>query len=206
MNYLLTVKKDRLLKRPDLIFFTGNAQSYTITFDFDAEWDGLLKFATFTDGGGQTYVVGIEENAVSVPAEILEKAGDCSVGVWATNAEESIRRISTNLIDFRVEQGAYSAGLAAVEKTPDVWEVLFGNSVPKIIDGYWHIFDISKNDYVTTGIRAVGEKPKKLVDYYTEADKAELISDIEERIIGDIDAALNSILDIQNNLIGGGGV
>lgn len=203
MDYLLTVKKDRLLKRPDLTFFTGNAQSYTITFDFDAEWDGLLKFATFTDGGGQSYVVGIEENAVSVPSEIMEKVGDCTVGVWATNAEESIKRISTNLIDFRVEQGAYSTGLSAVEKTPDVWEVLFKNSVPKIIDGYWHIFDISKNDYVTTDIRAVGEKPKKFVDYYTEADKEELAEELENRVIGDIDSALDAIISIQNSLIGG---
>ena len=48
-----------------------------------------------------------------------------------------------------------------------------------------------------------GYTPKKGIDYNTEADKVELLSEVERTITGDIDAALDAILDLQNSLIGG---
>lgn len=51
-----------------------------------------------------------------------------------------------------------------------------------------------------------GYTPEKGVDYYTEAEKKELIDDIEQQVTGNIEAALDSIIAIQNALIGGDGV
>lgn len=48
-----------------------------------------------------------------------------------------------------------------------------------------------------------GYTPKKRIDYFTDADIAEFLSEVEETITGDIDAALDAILDLQNSLIGG---
>ncbi len=48
-----------------------------------------------------------------------------------------------------------------------------------------------------------GDVPVKGVDYYTEADKAALITEIENEVTGDIETALDGILAIQESLIGG---
>jgi ornithine cyclodeaminase/alanine dehydrogenase-like protein (mu-crystallin family) len=52
---------------------------------------------------------------------------------------------------------------------------------------------------------ADGYTPVKGVDYFTDEDKTELIAEIEAGTIGDIETALDSIIAIQNELIGGDG-
>ena len=51
-----------------------------------------------------------------------------------------------------------------------------------------------------------GDAPVKGVDYYTEADKSELIAVIESEVTGDIETALDSIITIQESLIATGGI
>lgn len=51
-----------------------------------------------------------------------------------------------------------------------------------------------------------GKTPVKGVDYYTDAEKQDLIAEITESVTGDIDVALDNIIAIQNELIGGGSV
>jgi hypothetical protein len=53
---------------------------------------------------------------------------------------------------------------------------------------------------------ADGYTPQKGVDYYTPAEKAELVEEINRTVTGDIEAALDGIIAIQNSLIGGGSV
>ena len=202
MNYLLTVKNEKITKRPDIKLLTGNIGTYTFIFDFDEHWQGLLKFASFTNAL-ETYVVEAKNDSVTIPSEILENPGLWSFGVFATNGEDNIKRISSNLLEFEVVKGAYSEGLTPQTPTPDIWEALFKNSIPSIVDGYWYIYSIDDDKYVNTGIRAVGEKPLKNIDYFTDEDKKELVGSVEKEVIGDIDSALANIISIQNELIGG---
>jgi len=181
MNYLLTVKNEKILKRPDIKLYTGNIGTYTFSFDFDEHWSGLLKFVSFTNNS-ETYVVEAKNDYITIPSEILEKSGLWSFGVFATNGEDNIKRISSNLLEFEVIKGAYSEGLTPQTPTPDVWESLFRNSIPEIRNGYWYIFSIDDNDYVNTGIRAVGTMPVKGVDYFTEEDISSLGLDGKENI------------------------
>jgi predicted RNA-binding protein with RPS1 domain len=51
-----------------------------------------------------------------------------------------------------------------------------------------------------------GKTPVKGVDYYTDAEKQDLIAEITESVTGDIDVALDNIIAIQNELIGGDSV
>ena len=202
MNYLLSVKNEIITKRPDIKLLTGNIGTYTISFNFDEHWQGLLKFVSFTNNS-ETYILQSENDTVTVPAEILENPGLWSFGVFATNGEDNIKRISSNLLEFEVVKGAYSEGLSPQTPTPDIWESLFKNSIPTIIEDYWYIYSIDENQYVNTGNRAVGEKPLKNIDYFTDEDKTELVGLIEENLIGDIETALDNIIAIQNELIGG---
>ncbi len=47
-----------------------------------------------------------------------------------------------------------------------------------------------------------GYTPQKGVDYYTEAEKTELVNEITTEVTGDIGTALDSIIAIQNELMG----
>ena len=116
----------------------------------------------------------------------------------------------------------------------------------------WFVWDAEKQEYVDTGVVAVGTNgytpikgidyfdgkdgvdgytPIKGIDYWTEADKAEIVNEVDaytkqetdtalnnlnmeisnwvhmtyatKEEMGDIDTALDSILAIQNELIGG---
>ena len=51
-----------------------------------------------------------------------------------------------------------------------------------------------------------GYTPVRGVDYWTEADKDEIKKALSEDVLGDIDTALDRIIAIQNELIGGDGV
>lgn len=202
MNYLLTVKNEKIKKRPDIKLLTGNIGTYTFSFDFDEHWQGLLKFVSFTNNS-ETYIVQAKNDTVTVPSEILQKPGLCSFGVYGTNAEDDIKRISSNLLEFEVVNGAYSEGLTPSTPTPDIWETLFKNSIPTIVDGYWYIYSVDENDYINTGVKAMGEKPQKNIDYFSDEDKSELVDMVERKAIGEIDAVLELIITIQNELIGG---
>lgn len=49
-----------------------------------------------------------------------------------------------------------------------------------------------------------GDFPESGVDYYTEEDKAEFVNTVETEVTGDIDKALDEILELQNEFLNGG--
>lgn len=53
---------------------------------------------------------------------------------------------------------------------------------------------------------ADGYTPQKSIDYYTPEEKAELVAEISRTVTGDIETALDGIIAIQNELIGGDSV
>ena len=205
MEYLIIVKNGRMKVDSNIKLPSGNIGTYTFSFNFDEFWQGLLKFASFTNAT-DTYIVQLENDTVTVPSGVLETPGICSFGVFGTNADDEIKRISTNLFEFEVTKGAYLKGVSPKPPTPDIWESMFRNSIPKIIDGYWYLYDVDENKFIKTDIQAVGKLPIKGIDYFTNDDKAELVSSIEKQMLGDIEASLDNIIDIQNSLIGGDSV
>ena len=48
-----------------------------------------------------------------------------------------------------------------------------------------------------------GHTPVKGVDYFTEEDRTVLVNELEEKAIGNIESALDEIIAMQNELIGG---
>ena len=51
-----------------------------------------------------------------------------------------------------------------------------------------------------------GHTPVNGVDYFTPEEKAAFVKEVEKGAIGDIDAALDAIIALQNSLIGGDSV
>lgn len=169
MTYKFIIKEEQIKSRPDLRLYTGNTGTYVFQFEFDENWDGLLLFASFISSEG-AYVVKIENNMATVPQELLLKPGSCHFGVYGTDSLNEVKRMSSNLVCFEVEQGAYSDGTTPEIPTPDIWETLLYNSIPVIRDKKWYIYDITTKEYKDTGICAEGKAPEKGVDYFTAED------------------------------------
>lgn len=177
MNYFFTINDEIIKGRPDLFLYTGNVGMYNFCFEFNKIWDNLIKFAVFITPE-TSYTVKLEDNMVGVPSEILTSPTNCSFGLYATNGEDDIKRISTNLIEFEIQNGAYTVGETPAVPTADIWENIFAKSIPIIRDGKWYLYDIKAEDFVDTGVCATGPTPQKGVDYWTVDDQKAIVQDL----------------------------
>ena len=71
------------------------------------------------------------------------------------------------------------------------------------VDGYLYQVTSLYSNYCVAENCGVKMFPKKGVDYYTEAEKNDIVFEIKSKVTGDIHAALDAIIAIQNSLIGG---
>lgn len=69
-----------------------------------------------------------------------------------------------------------------------------------------HGFEGTEEEWLASLHGEDGYTPQKGVDYYTEAEKKEFIQEIESEVVGDVETALDTIIELQNSLIGGGSV
>lgn len=77
----------------------------------------------------------------------------------------------------------------------DTYEIAVKNGFEGTIDEWLASLKGDKGDK--------GDTPVRGTDYWTEEDKAEVVKEAKEGAIGDIETALDGILAIQNELIGG---
>ena len=181
MDYLFTVKNDHIKPNSELELYSGNINTYTFSFEMDEEWNEFTKIAIFIKSE-KAYNVEICNNQLTVPHEILASAGSVKFGIYAVYGTDNIKRLSTNLITFDVQRGAYTDAISPTVYEPDLWEQLLSNYLPKIIDGNWHIYDLEKKNYIDTGIKAQALSPQKGIDYFTPEDIASLGIDSKENI------------------------
>lgn len=153
---------------------TSGTVGLGVEFTFDEAWTGLRKTAVFRCGNRPIPPVLCEEDRAQVPWEALEKPG-CTlfVGVYGTDSEGIDLPTVWAEVD-RVREGATVPDVDPSEPTPSAYEqtlaaakqaVDVANSVRKDADS-------GKFD------GPPGPPPKKGVDYWTPADKAEMVQEV----------------------------
>ena len=181
MEFNFTIKNDELKSVAYPKGVTGNVNTYKCIFDIECTIEGLTWFCVFKQSG-KIYNKLIEDNMCVIPYEVLTVTEPLYIGCYGTNADDDIKRVSTNFVYFDVKQGAYSEANAPETPTPDVWEDLINKTIPYIGEnGNWYVWDMNSNDYVDSGYKAQGDTPKKGVDYWTPDDKAEITEYIDEQ-------------------------
>ena len=159
-------------------------------FSFDAVWEPLEKVALFR-AGGEVYCIRDITDTVTVPWEVLEKKG-CTlyVGVYGVSQEGTLA-IPTLWAELgKIQPGADPEGTESCDPTLPVWKQAMDLAQSVREDADRGFFD--------------GHSPVRGVDYWTEADQQEILRQTEIALIGDMETALDRILAIQNELIGGG--
>lgn len=118
---ILAVTNGKLSKVRDALAVEGTINALKCGFQFRTQdWDGTTKTAVFVRGRATpsttnadiTYVILDENNECDVPAEILEKDGMFSVGVFG---ESENYRIVSNWMCYKIADGCYADGSTPVD-------------------------------------------------------------------------------------------
>ncbi|MBE7013123.1 MAG: hypothetical protein E7416_03510 [Ruminococcaceae bacterium] len=189
MIYNFTVIGDSLTLDSNFSGNSGSLNYYKCNFTFDGEWDGLTKFAVFTKGD-ETYTVFLEDNCCTMPCRLLESPATVGVGVYATNLDaDNPLRISTNFSHIVIREGAYREGVSPEVPEAELWEIYFKKAAEAAMP------------YVNAAVEDAIGKINSLNAEAKEAVDKHLI--YVEDTLGDIDKAVDAIIEIQNRVIGG---
>lgn len=146
--------------------FSGNTNTYIAEFSLNDDWDCLLRYAIFTKDEKSYICILDESNSCTLPNEILTGNGVASIGVYGTNLNSDIKRISTNTVNIEILEGAFTSDSVPASPTPSVWEQLVRYSVPKIGDNdNWYLYNLTTGEYEDTGVLA---KPDSATYYNKE--------------------------------------
>ena len=93
-----------------------------VSFDFSAEWDGLVKTAVF-EGSGVTKDVTLSGDTAVIPHECLTAPGGMlRVGVFGTDGTTQTPTVYTDI--GQIEQGADPSGDTSADPTLPIWAQL----------------------------------------------------------------------------------
>lgn len=172
-------------------------------FTFDGPWYALTKMAVFKVGA-IAKTVEIKEDMVVIPWEVLENPYEqLYVGVYGVNADCTVAIPTVWGEVCVIEPGADPEADPSVDPTPSVWEDLLarvewleqyggGSGGGGGADGYspvanvvqtanGAVITITDKKGTTTATVANGkdgDTPKKGVDYWTPADRTQMVADV----------------------------
>ncbi len=131
---------------------TSGMVGVPVTFSFDEEWDGLHKQAIFRNGEAVYSVPLMDALEATVPWEVLDCAGTLDIGAQGRNADGSIVLPTVwARVGERVYPGANGNDMTGLMATPSLYDRL---------------------------LSLIENPPVRGVDYWTEADRAQIISDV----------------------------
>ncbi len=190
MEFNFKIKNDKLFYANVLEGNSGNANTYICGFDFE-ESENFTWICVFKKEQDAYQQLIVDDKCI-IPGEVLDAKGTFLIGCYGTSGD---KRISTNWLEFNIEEGAYCEAIAPKEPTPDLWEELVANSVPFIGEnGNWYVFDRNLGEYIDSQKPARGEKgekgekgdagktPIRGVDYWTADDQNTVKTQLEEKL------------------------
>ncbi len=182
--------KNQIIERKDKFNVVADSRNYlTAHFNLSDEWNGDVT-AVFGFGGRFYNVVLDEDSTCVVPFEVI-KTPEFSVSLFC----DGEKFVTSNVATVKVQGSGMIDGEVPGTPVPTVWQQyvtvmgeLIEKGLPYIGDnGNWFLYSVEKSEYEDTGIaaRAIdGNTPVKGIDYWTDADKAEIKGYVDEAILG----------------------
>lgn len=116
VDQTLTVTKAPLIA-------AGGTDENHVEFDFCNMWDGFQRIAVFYNKPSKKYKNIIDENnSCPIPPEVTKTRGNMYFGVFGTNNSGVTR--TSEVVCYRIDEGAIESGAEPSDPTPDMWEQL----------------------------------------------------------------------------------
>lgn len=154
---------------------SGNVNYDTIVFEFCEKWTGFAKTAIFYRSRDEVYYQLLDENGSCViPKEVLRSKGTFYVGVFGVLDDKTI---TSQVISYRVQEGAITDNLTPADPTPDIYEQILSryNNYDQRLAYFEERFNGSVGDAEKFG--------GKLPEYYATSERAEAIAGSVDDII-----------------------
>lgn len=168
----------------------GNIQSTFVKFIFSVEWNNLARIAVFRNG--ETKVsVSLESEECAIPWEVLGAPGELYVSVRGIgNSGEYVLCTENESLGRVRKSDACTDAPSAEDATPEVLDALLadvaelkaggsgsgGNGKSAYEIACEHGFTGTEEQWLTSLKGADGYTPVKGIDYFTAADKAEIVA------------------------------
>lgn len=178
---------NQIIERTDSFSAVADSRDYLKAhFTFSGEWLGDITAIFGADN--KYYCVLLSDGSCTVPWEVIKAPGFTASVVCGD-------RITANKAVVDVKPSGYAEGETPKPPTPDVYAQILNSLKSPYIgeNGNWYEWDAEKAAFFDTGKRAEGDKgdpgkdgytPRRGVDYWTEADKAEIKAYVDEAILG----------------------
>lgn len=112
-----------LVETPSI--YSGDVNYDTVTFEFDYAWTGYTKTAIFYRSKDNVFYQLLDNNdKCTVPKEVLTSKGVIFVGVFGVKDDKVL---TSEVIRYRILEGAITEDLNTPDPTPDIFEQLIGN-------------------------------------------------------------------------------
>lgn len=192
-----------------------------VRFEFDSNWDGLVKTAVFECGSISICTYLGDATECDLPWEILvEENVDKTIVIGVRGYKDDVvvyPTIYTNI--DKLYKGTKIEGEQAAEPTPDLIDQLILTASraeqavvhPPIIgdNGNWLCWNFDTASYYDTGIWARGDIPDNMESTDNRVKSIDENSDDDHyptagavrRLVGDIETALDNIIAIQESYI-----
>ena len=146
-------------------------------FTFDESWEDLRKTAVFRAGNTAILVQDLE-NEAAVPWEVMMKTG-CTLyaGVYGANLDGTLAIPTLWVAVGVIQAGVDPSGDTGSRPTIPVWQQALDTSVQAMETAAALRQDAENGAFD-------GYSPVRGIDYWTEADKAEIRSYVDEAILG----------------------
>ncbi len=179
--------KNQIISRTDSFDVVADSKGYLkVAFTFTEEWTGEIIAIFGSDN--KYYNVILADNCCIVPWEVI-KAPFFTVSAVCGD------RITANVVRVDVERSGFAEGEAPKEPTPDVYAQVLNLAKPPHIgeNGNWYTWNVKSKGFEDSGIKAEGVNgmdgkdgytPQRGIDYWTDADKAEIKGYVDEAILG----------------------
>lgn len=117
INHVISV-----VNTPDIS--SGNVNYDTVLFELCPNWTDYTKTAVFYRTEDEAYYQLLDsDNRCTIPKEVLREKGKIYIGLFGVNGDKTI---TSDVITYKVREGAITTGLKPSDPTPDIYAQLIG--------------------------------------------------------------------------------
>ncbi len=189
--FKLLVNKTEIFKNEGSIVTSGAKDAFKVQFEFSNDWNGFVKTVCFSNDFTNETVYSLilpDDGECVIPWELFKNSEkEIYIGIYGVKGDVVLPTIWYNLCT--VENGA-EVGEESQEATPTAYEQML--SIAQKLEK-----DADEG-------RFNGYTPVKGEDYFTQQEIDDIKSSIKQVLFqeyGNIEEALDKIIEIQNTLI-----